>query len=86
MGNLIKLHHLNNSNTDSMEEMPLGIGKLTCLQTLCNFVVGKDSVSGLRELKLLTHLRGTLCISKLENVKDVVDAEEAQLDGKKNLK
>ncbi|GAY61486.1 hypothetical protein CUMW_210350, partial [Citrus unshiu] len=77
MGNLIKLHHLNNSNTDSLEEMPLGIGKLTCLQTLCNFVVGKDSGSGLRELKLLTHLHGTLNISKLEN---------AQLDGKKNLK
>ncbi|GAY61485.1 hypothetical protein CUMW_210350, partial [Citrus unshiu] len=86
MGNLIKLHHLNNSNTDSLEEMPLGIGKLTCLQTLCNFVVGKDSGSGLRELKLLTHLHGTLNISKLENVKDVGDAKEAQLDGKKNLK
>ncbi|KAK9217177.1 hypothetical protein WN943_005802 [Citrus x changshan-huyou] len=67
MGNLIKLHHLNNSNTVRLEEMPLGIGKLTCLQTLCNFVVGKDSGSGLRELKLLTHLHGTLNISKLEN-------------------
>ncbi|KAK9217183.1 hypothetical protein WN943_005808 [Citrus x changshan-huyou] len=86
MGNLVKLHHLKNSNTKSLEEMPVGIGRLTCLQTLCNFVVGKDSGSGLRELKLSTHLRGTLCISKLENVKDVVDAEEAQLDGKKNLK
>ncbi|KAL9451742.1 hypothetical protein AB3S75_013332 [Citrus x aurantiifolia] len=86
MGNLIKLHHLNNSNTDSLEEMPLGIGKLTCLQTLCNFVVGKDSGSGIRELKLLTHLRGPLNISKLENVKDIGDAKEAQLDGKKNLK
>ena len=42
MGNLIKLHHLNNSNTDSLEEMPVGVGKLTCLQTLSNFVVGKD--------------------------------------------
>ncbi|KAL9448700.1 hypothetical protein AB3S75_016071 [Citrus x aurantiifolia] len=86
MGNLIKLHHLNNSNTDSLEEMPLGIGKLTCLQTLSNFFVGKDSGSGLRELKLLTHLRGTLNISKLENVKYVGDAMEAQLDRKKNLK
>ncbi|XP_024038856.1 putative disease resistance RPP13-like protein 1 [Citrus clementina] len=86
MGNLIKLHHLNNSYTGSLEEMPLGIGKLTCLQTLCNFVVGKDSGSGIRELKLLTHLRGTLNISKLENVKDIGDAKEAQLNGKKNLK
>ncbi|KAK9213752.1 hypothetical protein WN944_005737 [Citrus x changshan-huyou] len=86
MGNLVKLHHLKNSNTKSLEEMPVGIGRLTCLQTLCNFVVGKDSGSGLRELKLLTHLHGTLNISKLENVKDVGDAKEAQLDGKKNLK
>ncbi|KAH9684410.1 putative disease resistance RPP13-like protein 1 [Citrus sinensis] len=86
MGNLIKLHHLNNSNTDSLEETPLGIGKLTCLQTLCNFVVGKDSGSGLSELKLLMHLRGALEISKLENVKDVGNAKEARLDGKKNLK
>ncbi|XP_024040330.1 putative disease resistance RPP13-like protein 1 [Citrus clementina] len=86
MGNLIKLHHLDNLDTGSLEEMPLGIGKLTCLQTLCNFVVGKDSGSGIRELKLLTHLRGTLNISKLENVKDIGDAKEAQLDGKKNLK
>ncbi|GAY63794.1 hypothetical protein CUMW_228520 [Citrus unshiu] len=86
MGNLIKLHHLDNSNTDSLEEMPQGIGKLTCLQTLCKFVVGKDSGSGIRELKLLTHLRGTLNISKLENVKDIGDAKDAQLDGRKNLK
>ncbi|GAY62707.1 hypothetical protein CUMW_219930, partial [Citrus unshiu] len=67
MGNLIKLHHLKNSNTKSLEEMPVGIGRLTCLQTLCNFVVGKGSGSGLQELKLLTHLHGTLKISKLEN-------------------
>ncbi|GAY61493.1 hypothetical protein CUMW_210410 [Citrus unshiu] len=86
MGNLAKLHHLKNSNTKSLEEMPIGIGRLTSLQTLCNFVVGKGSGSGLRELKLLTHLHGTLNISKLENVKDVGDAKEAQLDGKKNLR
>ncbi|GAY67851.1 hypothetical protein CUMW_259710 [Citrus unshiu] len=71
MGNLIKLHHLKNSNTKSLEEMPVGIGRLTCLQTLCNFVVGNGSGSGLSELKLLMHLRGALEISKLENVKDV---------------
>ncbi|KAH9684353.1 putative disease resistance RPP13-like protein 1 [Citrus sinensis] len=86
MGNLIKLHHLKNSNTDSLEEMPLGIGNLTCLQTLCNFVVAKDSGSELRELKSLTHLKRTLKISKLENVKCVGDAMEAQMDGKKKLK
>ncbi|KAH9751971.1 putative disease resistance protein [Citrus sinensis] len=86
MEDLIRLHHLKNSNTHSLEEMPLGIGKLTCLQTLCNFVVGKDSGSRLRELKSLMHLKGTLNILNLENVKHIVDAEEAQLDRKEDLK
>ncbi|KAH9734050.1 putative disease resistance protein [Citrus sinensis] len=86
MGNLTKLHHLRNPNVDSLEEMPKGFGKLTCLLTLCRFVVGKDSGSGLREFKSLMHLQGTLQISKLENVKDVGDASEAQLNTKVNLK
>ncbi|GAY60946.1 hypothetical protein CUMW_206010, partial [Citrus unshiu] len=86
MGNLTKLHHLRNSNVHSLEEMPKGFGKLTCLLTLGRFVVGKVSGSGLRELKSLTHLQETLRISKLENVKDVCDACEAQLNNKVNLK
>ncbi|KAH9669050.1 putative disease resistance RPP13-like protein 1 [Citrus sinensis] len=86
MGNLMKLHHLRNPNVHSLEEMPKGFGKLTCLLTLSRFVVGKDSGSGLRELKSLMHLQGTLQISKLENVKDVGDASEAQLNTKVNLK
>ena len=86
MGNLTKLHHLRNSNVHSLGEMPKGFGKLTCLLTLGRFVVGKVSGSGLRELKSLTHLQETLRISKLENVKDVCDACEAQLNNKVNLK
>ncbi|KDO39322.1 hypothetical protein CISIN_1g039954mg, partial [Citrus sinensis] len=85
MGNLAKLHHLKNSNTKSLEEMPVGIGRLTCLQTLCNFVVGNGSGSGLSELKLLMHLRGALEISKLENVKDVGNAKEARGYGGTNF-
>ncbi|XP_024037560.1 putative disease resistance RPP13-like protein 1 [Citrus clementina] len=85
MGNLKKLRHLKSSNVDSLEEMPKGFSKLTCLLTLGTFVVGKDGGSGLRELKSLTHLQGTLQISKLENVKDVGDACEAQLNSKENL-
>lgn len=86
MGNLIKLHYLNNPSTDSLEEMPLGIGKLTSLRTMCKFVVGNEIGSGLRQLKSLIHLQGTLCNSRLENVKEVSDAKEAQLNGKGNLK
>ncbi|GAY65926.1 hypothetical protein CUMW_244800 [Citrus unshiu] len=66
--------------------MPKGIGKLTSLLTLGSFVVGKDGGSGLRELKSLVHLQGTLEISRLENVKGVGDASEVQLNSKVNLK
>ncbi|KAH9783090.1 putative disease resistance RPP13-like protein 1 [Citrus sinensis] len=86
MGNLTKLRHLRNSDAGLLEEMPKGFGKLTSLLTLGRFVVGKDSGSGLRELKSLTHLQGTLRISKLENVEDVGDACEAQLNNKVNLR
>ncbi|KAJ4723710.1 Disease resistance protein [Melia azedarach] len=85
MGNLIKLRHLNNSNVDSLEEMPLRIGKLTCLEKLCYFVVGKDG-SRLRELKFLSELQDTLKISRLENLKYVDDAMEANINGKSKLK
>ncbi|KAK9192533.1 hypothetical protein WN944_003226 [Citrus x changshan-huyou] len=85
MGNLTKLRHLRNSDAYLLEEMPKGFGKMTCLLTLGRFAVGKDSGSGLRELKSLTHLQGRLKISKLENVKDVGDASEAQLNNKVNL-
>ncbi|KAH9734070.1 hypothetical protein KPL71_017256 [Citrus sinensis] len=47
---------------------------------------GKDGGSGLRELKSLVHLQGTLEISRLENVKGVGDASEVQLNSKVNLK
>ncbi|XP_024043237.1 putative disease resistance protein At3g14460 [Citrus clementina] len=85
MGNLLKLHHLDNFDVYAWEEIPKGIGKLACLLTLCSFVVGKDIGSALQELKLL-HLHGALEISKLENVRDASEAGEAQLNGKKNLK
>ncbi|XP_044471211.1 putative disease resistance protein RGA4 [Mangifera indica] len=84
MGNLTNLHHLNNSNAPGLEEMPLRIGNLTGLLTLPNFVVGKGSGSGLQELKNLTHLRESLCISGLENVNARI-AMKADLNGKRDL-
>lgn len=62
IGNLIKLQCLSNSNVDSLEGMPLRIGKLTCLQILCCFVVGQDAGSRLKELKFLLQLREMLKI------------------------
>ncbi|XP_059653262.1 putative disease resistance RPP13-like protein 1 [Cornus florida] len=83
--NLINLHHLDNANTNMLEEMPLGIGRLTNLQTLSKILVGKSNGSRLMELKDLLHLRGMVSIGKLQNVMNSREAEEANLMGKQYL-
>ncbi|XP_004309277.1 PREDICTED: putative disease resistance protein At3g14460-like, partial [Fragaria vesca subsp. vesca] len=85
MRNLVNLRHLNNSGTDSLEEMPPQLGQLTNLQTLPEFVIGKGSGSGVREIESLLHLQGTLHISRLENVTCVEDARSANLKSKERL-
>ncbi|KAF5445500.1 hypothetical protein F2P56_034547 [Juglans regia] len=77
--NLVNLRHLNIEGAYNLEGMPTQIGKLTCLQTLSNFVLEKDSCSGIKELGPLKHLRGNLCISRLENVVEPKDAKDAEL-------
>ncbi|XP_068332274.1 putative disease resistance RPP13-like protein 1 [Pyrus communis] len=86
LSNLIKLRHLNNSGAYSLEGMPSQLGRLTNLQSLPLFVVKEGSdQSGIREIGPLLHLRGTLCLSKLENVIDVEDARRANLKCKERL-
>ncbi|KAL6131876.1 hypothetical protein ACLB2K_070249 [Fragaria x ananassa] len=84
MRNLVNLRHLNNSDT-RLEEMPPQLGQLTNLQTLPEFVIGKGSGSGVREIESLLHLQGTLHISRLENVICVEDARSANLKSKERL-
>ncbi|PON37968.1 NB-ARC domain, LRR domain containing protein [Trema orientale] len=83
IGNLINLRHL--QTPPYLEDMPLQIGKMKNLQTLSNFVVGKNSKSGIKLLKELQDLHGTLEISGLENVDDVKDVSDADLKNKKFL-
>ncbi|KAH7576041.1 hypothetical protein JRO89_XS02G0281100 [Xanthoceras sorbifolium] len=83
--NLINLRYLNTSRTQ-LHEMPLNIGKLTSLRMLSDFVVSYSTGPGLKALKLLKHLQGTLRISGLENINDAVDAKEADLTCKKDLR
>ncbi|KAL6131834.1 hypothetical protein ACLB2K_070207 [Fragaria x ananassa] len=85
MRNLVNLRHLNNSETLSLEEMPPQLGQLPNLQTLPEFVIGKGSGSGVREIESLLHLQGTLHISRLENVICVEDARSANLKSKERL-
>ncbi|KAL9291392.1 putative disease resistance protein [Arabidopsis thaliana] len=63
-------------------EMPPGIKKLRSLQKLSNFVIGRLSGAGLHELKELSHLRGTLRISELQNVAFASEAKDAGLKRK----
>jgi hypothetical protein len=85
IGNLVNLRHLDITNVDLIREMPVGIEELKSLQTLSNFVVGKDTGSKIGDLMNLKFLQGRLCISRLENVLDAEDARRANLNGKKNL-
>nr|XP_023894798.1 putative disease resistance protein At3g14460 [Quercus suber] len=85
IGNLVNLRHLDIEGAYLIKEMPMGIKELKNLQTLSNFVVGKDTASKIGDLMNLESLKGALCISHLENVLDVEDARRANLLGKKNL-
>ncbi|KAM3733808.1 hypothetical protein ACB098_11G165900 [Castanea mollissima] len=85
IGNLVNLRHLDIEGANLIKEMPMGIKELKNLQTLSNFVVGKDTASKIGDLMNLESLKGTLCVSHLENVLDVEDERRANLLGKKNL-
>ncbi|XP_048136874.1 putative disease resistance protein At3g14460 [Rhodamnia argentea] len=68
--------------------MPFGIGNLKNLIILSKFVVGSRKGSRLEELNSLPHLQGELFISelqKVEEVRDVVDANLLQKQGLTNL-
>ncbi|CAK9168688.1 unnamed protein product [Ilex paraguariensis] len=82
---LVYLRHLDNANTPKLQEMPPGISKLKSLQTLPKFVMCKSGGLELSHLNNLELLRGMLSIVGLQNVKNVWDAEEANLNGKREL-
>ncbi|CAN6693003.1 unnamed protein product [Malus baccata var. baccata] len=85
MRELSSLHYLNVSGT-KIQGMPVEIGRLKSLRTLTDFVVGKSTGSSIGELRELQHLQGRLRISNLHNGVHVVDALEANLKDKKELK
>ncbi|XP_042485396.1 putative disease resistance protein RGA4 [Macadamia integrifolia] len=84
LSTMSSLRHLDICGCGSLRQMPIGIGKLIHIQTLSMFIVGKKSGYCINELKGL-NLRGELQIRDLENVKNSVDAKEANLMEKRNL-
>ncbi|KAJ9685150.1 hypothetical protein PVL29_017256 [Vitis rotundifolia] len=85
ISNLINLRHLDIAGATKLQEMPIRIGKLKDLRILSNFIVDKNKGLTIKELKDVSHLRGELCISKLENVVNIQDARDADLKLKRNL-
>ncbi|KAK3004265.1 hypothetical protein RJ639_017873 [Escallonia herrerae] len=84
-GNLINLRHLDIAGTSQLKEMPLGIGKLTSLQTLSKIVLDRSGGLRVNELRGLSNLRGALSIIGLHSVMKVQDAMEANLLRKQGL-
>lgn len=72
------------THCNSLTRIPKHIGQLTCLKSLSLFIV--DAVDGhqLSELKGL-NLVGQLCIKGLINLRDLMDAKNANLIGKQDL-
>ncbi|WRX28994.1 NB-ARC - like 10 [Theobroma cacao] len=82
---LVNLSVLDITCAISMNKMPFGIGTLTNLRRLSDFVLGKGDGHQIQEMKNLLNLKGKLCISGLENVVKAQDAWEAKLIDKSSL-
>ncbi|XP_028769669.1 putative disease resistance protein RGA1 [Neltuma alba] len=87
---LVKLRRLDIEDCKAFDDgMPMGLGKMTCMQRLSHFIVGNDDKeikkAKLNELKDL-NLRGRLAIKKLDSVRDIEEeSKNVNLRTKKNL-
>ncbi|XP_057781462.1 putative disease resistance protein RGA3 [Salvia miltiorrhiza] len=79
---LINLRHL---YINERAELPMGIGRLTCLQTLKYFPVGDENGCKIEELGSLNNLKGELRICNLERVHDKEEAWKANLFEKSKI-
>ncbi|XP_037496371.1 putative disease resistance RPP13-like protein 1 [Jatropha curcas] len=84
--NLINLLCLDIRGKDSLKEMPLQFSSLTNLCKLPKFFVGKGAGLGIYKLMKISPLHRQLCISGLQNLVDIRDAEIANLKQKEGLK
>ncbi|XP_050113713.1 disease resistance protein RGA2-like [Malus sylvestris] len=82
--NLINLRHFEFDR--ECEGYPIGIGRLTNLQSLSYFEVGKERGRGIEELAGLKELKGRLSIFNLGRVRDGEKAKKAKLAEKTNLR
>ncbi|XP_042477436.1 putative disease resistance protein RGA3 [Macadamia integrifolia] len=85
MKNLVNLQHLEVEPYSRLTSMPPHVGMITNLQTLSTFIVGKETGCGIGELKNMMSLRGSLSLSRLENVDKIEEACEARLFDKQYI-
>ncbi|KAL1060928.1 hypothetical protein V6Z11_1Z059200 [Gossypium hirsutum] len=83
--NLKNLRYLDIRNCDALTSMPVALGQLSFLRKLSTFIVGKEDGCGIDELKGLA-LEGELSIKGLHNVKSSMEAKNANLIKKHNLR
>ncbi|KAL4614017.1 hypothetical protein ACB092_07G025000 [Castanea dentata] len=84
MKHMKSLMYLGIIGCHSLTRMPEGMGQLTCLQSLSFFIAGKKNGYQVSELKGL-NLRNNLTIKELDNVRNSMEAKNANLIGKQNL-
>ncbi|KAM7486541.1 hypothetical protein LguiA_002550 [Lonicera macranthoides] len=84
LSNLINLRHLYYHKISRLHQ-PMHLGRLTCLQTLPWFDVGREKGSRIEELGCLKHLRGKVLIRHLEQVSGREEAQKANLFEKTNV-
>ncbi|KAI9087083.1 hypothetical protein K1719_030918 [Acacia pycnantha] len=86
---LVSLKHLYITCCWDLKWMPRGLGQLTSLQTLTNFIVAEQEMPGsarISELGKLNNLRGTLTITWLSRLRsNHNEAESAKLGEKQHL-
>ncbi|TYI83829.1 hypothetical protein E1A91_D05G320400v1 [Gossypium mustelinum] len=85
MERLINMLYLDIRGTN-LARMPEGMGKLKDLRMVTNFILGYQTGSSINELGKLKHLRGRLSISGLKTVACAMDAKDANLKDKVDLK
>ncbi|KAJ0475630.1 putative P-loop containing nucleoside triphosphate hydrolase, leucine-rich repeat domain superfamily [Helianthus annuus] len=77
---LINLRHLDINDTPKLNEMPLGFGRLTGLQTLSKVIIGGTGKFRLSDLKGFLHLHGQLSIQGLHKVKNAAHQKKGICD------
>ncbi|XP_058108885.1 disease resistance protein RGA2-like [Magnolia sinica] len=86
MRKMIFMRHLELEDTHMLKFLRQGVGRLTELRTLTDFIVGGgDEGCKCGELKNLNHLQGRLRIIGLENVRSTDEAREAELYKKQHV-